>query len=603
MTLQTDFIDEIRQRANIVEVVSDYLKLDLRGTQYLGLCPFHQEKSPSFNVDAEKQLYYCFGCGAGGDIFNFMMEIENLSFIEAAKALAERYRIPIPDQPITKARRKANELKDQLFTIHEWSATFYHYLLMEHPSGKGALTYFEKRGFTRATIEKFRLGYAPQSWTALFHFLKKKGFSDYQLEKSGLIIHKKPNYYDRFRNRAIFTIFNLRGQPIGFGGRVMEEGKKPKYLNSPETILFEKNQNLYGLHLAKNHIRQTRKAIIVEGYTDVITAHQYGIENVIASLGTSLTENQAHLLSRYADEVFIAYDADTAGQSATLRGLDILKSEDLIVKVIKLPEGNDPDELIRDDVEAFQNLLNHAISLVDFKLDQILKKYDLTNPDGKVKAVEELLPLFLSIDNAVEKDDLLIRISKRVQVTRQAVEEELEQFIKNKSKIKDNNNKKWDTRKEKTKIKNSPTDIFEAKFISAIFNKPEMIGKVFAEITPKVFQDHKCRLLAEKIHRYHQEFKKEENLASLTTSDLLVKFSEEEQCEILDLSFRYQLVDVKESFIDEGLKKLKGYQNAMEMEIIIKEIKHFKTQGDLKSLNQILIRYHQTLHHSGKGGY
>ncbi len=601
MALQNDFIDEIRQKANIVEVVSEYVKLDLRGTRHLGLCPFHQEKTPSFNVDAEKQLYYCFGCGAGGDVFNFMMEIENVSFVEAAKALAERYRIPIPDRPITKQRRKVNELRDQLFAIHELGARFYQHLLLKHPSGKAALIYFEKRGFTRATIEKFRLGYAPQSWTALFHFLKKKGYTDYQLEKSGLVLPKKTvGHYDRFRDRAMFTIFNLRGQPIGFGGRVMEDGKKPKYLNSPETILFEKNQNLYGLHLAKNEIRQSQKAIIVEGYTDVITAHQYGIENVIASLGTALTENQAHLLARYADEVYIAYDADTAGQSATLRGLDILRKANLMVKVIKLPNGKDPDELIREDVEAFRNLFNRGISLVDFKLDQIVKKYDLEDPNGKVKAVEELLSLFLSIDNAVEKDDLIIRISQRVQVSRQALEEELEQFIKSKSKIKDNNNKKWDTRKEKVDIIKNPINLFETKFISAIFQKPDMIGKIFSEITPEVFRDKRCRAIAEKIYIYFQELN---GTKELTTSDLLEKFSDENQREILKLVFRYQIVDAAENYLKEGLKKLKGYQKVMEMETIIKEIKQIKSQGDLKSLNQVLIRYHQKFHQSGKGGY
>lgn len=601
------FLEEIRQRADIVDVISSYVKLKHQGKNFLGLCPFHQEKTPSFNVNREKQLYYCFGCGAGGDIFNFLMEVENLPFMEAAKLLAERYGVPIPDQPMTKARRKSEELREQLFEIHEWAGKFYHYLLLEHNQGKAAREYFEKRGFTRATIEKFRLGSAPQGWTALFHFLKKKGYSDGLLEKSGLVLPGKKGYYDRFRERAIFTIFNLRGQPIGFGGRVMKPDQQPKYLNSPETLLFEKNQNLYGLNFAKDAIRLSKQAIMVEGYTDVITAHQYGVENVIASLGTALTENQARLLARYAEEVYIAYDADTAGQNATLRGLDILKEAGLIVKVIKLPDDSDPDELIREEgKEKFLDLLNNAISLVDFKLRQILEQHDLNNPDGKVKAVQELLPLFLNIDNAIEKDYLIGQIVEGVQISRQAIEEELKQFIQEKSQIKDRINKKWHTREENKQSRQvskskSQRDEFERKFIHGLLRMPKLLGMVFSKIKPEVFQNSVNRVIMEVLYNYYQR-EDQSDLATLTTNQLLEIFPQEDYLnkQVMEMFFHYQELEITENFVVEGLKNLKGYQKAMEMETLRKEINHIKTHGNLTDLNQMLIRYHRLLHQESR---
>ncbi len=619
MAFNNNFLEDIRSRADIVEVVSDYVKLELKGKNYTGLCPFHQEKTPSFTVNREKQLYYCFGCGAGGDIFNFLMEIENLPFYEAAKVLAERFGVPIPEYNNYSSSRKLDEMRDQLFAIHEWTTRYYQYLLMDHPRGQAAREYFEKRGFTRATIEKFRLGYAPQAWTALFHFLKKKGYSDYLLENSGLVLPSKQrnnyrnskdfaDFYDRFRDRAMFTIFNLRGQPIGFGGRVMSSDQSPKYLNSSETEIFIKNQNLYGLNFARDAIRQTHQAIIVEGYTDVITAHQHGVENVIASLGTSLTENQARLLARYAEEVYIAYDADTAGQSATLRGLDILKNEGLLVKVVQLPDSTDPDELIREGgAEKFHSLLQNYVSLIDFKLGEVIKNHDIDNPEGKVRAVQELLPLFLSIDNEIEKDYLLNQISDKVKTSRLAVERELEQFIKEKSKNKDKENKNWHTIEEKNKLQKGSDDAFEARFLSAIVKNPGMFPQIFASISSDCFRNPDYKLVVEQIYLYYlnrQNDTEGSNFPSLTTSELVESIAQERAKKlILELLFKYQEVDVTENFIKEGLNKIKEYQKTMEMGTIIQEIREIGSQGSLKDLNQTLIRYHCLLHHdSGKGG-
>lgn len=613
LTFDNSFLDEIRQKADIVQIISDYVKLELKGKNYLGLCPFHQEKTPSFTVSRDKQLYYCFGCGAGGDIFNFMMEMENLSFMEAAKILAERFGVQLPEDNISfgKGRnRKLDELREQLFEIHHLTTKYFAYLLSEHPKGQVAREYFAKRGFTRATIEKFRLGYAPQAWTALFSFLIKKGYSADLLEKAGLILprnsrhqrSKNSGYYDRFRGRAMFTIFNLRGQPIAFGGRVLTADQQPKYLNSPESEIFVKNQNLYGLNFAREMIRQTRQAVIVEGYTDVITAHQYGVGNVVASLGTSLTENQARLLARYADQVSIAYDADAAGQKATLRGLDILKKAGLVVKVLKLPPGTDPDELLqKSGAEGFQELLQTSISLIDFKLSEVLKKYDLFAPEGKVRAVEELLPVVLSIDNQIEKDYLLNQIAKGVDISRQVVEQELALFIQEKSKNKDKSNKNWHTIEE---IKVVPQAIFEAKFIAALLKKPQMLGQIFSEITPESFKNPDYRQIINQIHLVYQQLSRSEKFQLLETSEFIESFSEERLKKlVLELLFKYDDLAVTEEFIMEGLNQVKEYQKTMEMGTIRSEINQIKSQGSLNDLNQVLIRYQCLLHqNSRKGG-
>lgn len=606
LTWTNSFIDEIRQKADIVEIISDYVKLELKGKNYLGLCPFHQEKTPSFTVSRDKQLYYCFGCGAGGDLFNFLMEIENLSFVEAVKTLTERLGIIPPDDNFSLRRRdrQLDQFREQLFEIYNWATKFFVYLLLEHDQGQVARKYFAQRGFTRATIEKFRLGYAPQTWTALFSFLTKKGYSANLLERAGLIIPrssrhstagKDRGFYDRFRRRAMFTIFNLRGQPIGFGGRVIDPDQQPKYLNSPESEIFVKNQNLYGLNFAREKIRQSREAIIVEGYTDVITAHQSGLENVVASLGTALTENQARLLARYADQVYIAYDADTAGQKATLRGLDILKKAGLMVRVLELPKDTDPDGLLKiRGAEGFRQLLPTSVSLIDFKLRALLKKYDLFDPQGKVKAVEELLPVIWSIDNQIEKDYLLTQIADKVNISRQVVERELAQFIQEKSKKQDKSDKNWHTIEE---IKLVPQQVFEAKFIVGLLKSPQMLGQVFTQITTDSFQTPDYRQLVQQIYSIYRQWKSSENLRPMETSELIENFSEERLKKlVLELLFKYHDLVATEEFILEGLNQVKEYQKTMEMGTIRKEIKQIKSHGNLNDLNQVLLRYQCLLH-------
>ena len=312
---QERLIEEIKEHNEIVAVVSEYVQLKPQGRAYVGLCPFHGEKTPSFTVSREKQLYHCFGCGAGGDVLSFIMNIENLTFGEALRLLAERANISLPDQHLSTPQRREKEELERLYKLNDLAARFYQKILLQTETGKRALAYLKERGISRQTAEQFRLGYAPPHWTGLVMFLRQKGIPLQEAEKAGLVRGGGDGYYDRFRDRLLFPILNLRGQVIGFGGRILGEGQ-PKYLNSPETAIFQKGRSLYGLFQARDQIRREQQALIVEGYMDVITAHQAGIKEAVASLGTSLTVEQARLLRNQAEEVIIVYDADSAGQAA-----------------------------------------------------------------------------------------------------------------------------------------------------------------------------------------------------------------------------------------------------------------------------------------------
>jgi len=394
-----EFIDELKENVDIVDLISDYLELKKTGNRYKGLCPFHSEKTPSFFVNPDNNFYHCFGCGAGGDSINFVMEIENLTFIESVKMLAERSGMELPD--MSNQQRQVYKEREKIFSLNKLAARFYNYLLTDTNMGKEALEYLNKRGFNEEDIKRFNLGYAADEWQLLLNFLKKKDFSMHLIKKAGLISEGNNNsHYDKFRNRVMFPIFNNRGEVIAFGGRILdsEDNYGPKYLNSPETQIFSKKKNLYGLHLAKDRIRKENSCIIMEGYTDVIQAHKNGFKNSIASLGTAFTEEQAKLIKRYAENAYIAYDADTAGNKATLRGLDILNNTGINVKVIELEEGSDPDQLLKNEgSDVFNELIENAVNLIDFKINMIVKDKNLSEPGIRKKVLRSIVELLSGV--------------------------------------------------------------------------------------------------------------------------------------------------------------------------------------------------------------
>ncbi len=422
-----DIIDEIRQRTDLVGLVGEYLKLERRGKNMVGLCPFHSEKTPSFTVSPDKQLFHCFGCGASGNAFSLIMQMEKPTFPEAARFLARRSGVNIPERRSTSPAE--DDLKEKIYKLNHLAARFYAYCLNNTGPGKSTLEYLLKRGIKQETVELFMLGYAPADWTGFFNFAQKKGASPDLMVKAGLVSPgREKGYYDRFRNRLIFPIFNISGNVAGFGGRALEEGEKsgPKYLNSPETPVFDKGSMLYGMNLAREEIRREKKAVVMEGYTDVITAFQAGIKNAVASLGTALSAEQGRLLRYQADTVITAYDSDSAGEAATWRGLAILQANGCLVQVAELPEGSDPDSYIRENgPEAFIKLIDNASPLMEYRLQQLKKRFDLASDKGRINYIEELMPFLMAAVNQVEQDFYLKRASEELGVDEDALRSEL----------------------------------------------------------------------------------------------------------------------------------------------------------------------------------
>ena len=400
--LPDEWIDEVRERNDIVDVISEYVLLKPQGKGFVGLCPFHAEKTPSFHVNPEKQLYHCFGCGAGGNVFTFIMAMEKLDFVEAVKFLAERAGMALPQTTDAEEFIRSKSRRERIYQINRETARYYHRMLFS-PEGGQALSYLKSRGLDLNTIRKFGIGYAPDGWENAKQHLLGLGFEEELLIQSGIVVSSKGRTYDRFRNRVIFPIIKPRGLVVGFGGRVLDDSL-PKYLNSPESPVFHKSSTLFGLNLIRAG-SSLDHMIIAEGYMDVVTLHQFGFKNAVASLGTSLTQHQAKLIRRYTQQVYIAYDGDVAGQKATLRGLDILQDAGLRVKVILFPEGMDPDEVLRKyGAEFFKKLMDKAVSLVDYKLDKLRSQYDLNTPEGRARYATEAARILIQVPNLLERD-------------------------------------------------------------------------------------------------------------------------------------------------------------------------------------------------------
>jgi len=430
LRFSSDLLEEIRNRCDIVDVISEYVHLKPAGKGFKGLCPFHGEKTPSFMVSPEKQLFHCFGCGEGGNVFNFLMKYEKFSFFEAAKMLAKKSGVSLPVD-----EEKENFLdreKERLYKLNNLVANYYRECLFRTNQGKKVINYFKKRGINDTSVEKYRLGYAPPDWDALTNFLKKKEYSYEELIKARIVNKSKieGKYIDYFRDRIIFPIFNLSGRVIGFGGRVLDDSL-PKYINSPETLVYNKGSNLYSLNFAKEDIRKKNYVIIVEGYTDVLITQQYEFNNVAASLGTALTTKQIDLVKRFTDTVLIAYDADSAGNMATIRSLDLIIKAGLDVKVIDLPQGDDPaDFLIKKGKTAFQNLIDGSLSLIDYKLKLLYSKNNIKTIEGKVKVIKGIIPTLSIIGNEVELRAQIKKISEELKLSEEAILIELKKYTR-----------------------------------------------------------------------------------------------------------------------------------------------------------------------------
>ena len=421
MAFPENFITELAEKNDIVDVVGSYVRLSKRsGSNQFGLCPFHSEKTPSFSVSADKQIYHCFGCGKGGGVINFVMEVENLSFTEAVEFLAKRVGMTVPQQSTDKdAKRRA-----RMLDVNRDAARFF-YEQLGSPEGRAAQDYMQKRRISPAVARRFGLGYAPDSWDSLIKAMRQKGYTDYELLDAGLVKRgKNSGFYDAFRNRLMFPVIDVKGNVIGFSGRILGDGE-PKYLNSPETLVFNKSRNLFALNLAKKS--KSGYIILSEGNIDVVALHQAGFDSAVASLGTSLTPEQARILSRYTNEVIIAYDSDGAGMKAAQRAIGILEKLDLKVKVLRMPGAKDPDEFIKlKGPDAFRNLIDASENQIDYRLSRITEKYDLSIDEQKVEFLKEASDLVSRLPGAVERQVYALRVASMAQVDSAVVAAEVE---------------------------------------------------------------------------------------------------------------------------------------------------------------------------------
>lgn len=431
-----EVIDQVRQYFDIVEVVQQYVSLKKSGRNYFGLCPFHSEKSPSFSVAPDKQIFYCFGCGAGGDTIKFVMDVEQLTFVEAVRYLADQAGIIIPES-ISPEADPAEVERMEMRRAMDLAAKLYHHVLVATRHGEKARQYLAKREISPEAITEFQLGYAPASFNFLLSFLLRRGFQETLLEKAGLLASReeagRTKYFDRFRDRIMFPIFDSQGRVIAFGGRLLGDGR-PKYLNSPETPIFSKGNHLFNLHRARSFIRKEQQAILFEGYMDVISAWQAGIPGCVATLGTSLTDQQARVLKRNVETVILCYDSDQAGQNAAARGIELLRKQGCTVKVAQMPLGLDPDDYIRRfGGNTFkEEVLSSSLSLTAFKLESLKRNYNLQDEDDRVKYLTEALHAIAELPLVIEQDHYLHWLAEEFGLSPEALKEDLRRIKKRK---------------------------------------------------------------------------------------------------------------------------------------------------------------------------
>lgn len=482
MFFSEDMISEIIEKNDIVDVISEYVHMKRSGSNYTCLCPFHSEKTPSFSVSPSKQIFNCFGCGVGGNVISFVEKIEKLTFIEALKFLAERAGIEVKEYKNAKELERLNQ-KNEVLRVNIETARYFYSRLIK--SGK-PLEYLKNRGLDENTIKSFGLGYSLDAWNTLQKYLEAKGFKTATIYKAGLILPKKQNdgYYDRFRNRIMFPIFDLKGKVIAFGGRVMDDSK-PKYLNSPDTEVFNKGYNIYGLNIVKK-VPDLDNIIIVEGYMDVLALHQYGINNAVASLGTAFTENQAKLLKRFSNEVIISYDADMAGQVATMRGLAVLEKEGCTVKVLRIPSGKDPDEYIRKNgVQEFKKLIDTSISLIQYKIENSKNKLDINKFEDRITFINRFANILNDVESNVEVDAYIKKYSKELRINEESIYKELNR-LNNRYKTGNNRHNIMDVSKSRAKTRTKET-IAEIYLLNLCINNMDKAKNILNQLSPLDF--------------------------------------------------------------------------------------------------------------------
>lgn len=503
-----EIIEEVRMRNDIVDVISGYVKLQKKGSNYFGLCPFHNEKSPSFSVSPDKQMYYCFGCGAGGNAITFVMEYENFTFTETLKLLADRAGVKLPEAEYTKEEREKADRRSTLLEINKLAANYFYYQLRQ-PQGKAGYEYFKRRELTDETIRRFGLGYSNKTSNDLYQYLRSKGYRDEILKESGLVTIEERGTYDKFWNRVMFPIMDVNSRVIGFGGRVMGDGE-PKYLNSPETFVFDKSRNLYGMNYARTS--REKCLLVCEGYMDVIALHQAGFTNGVASLGTAFTSQHAMLLKRYTQQVVLTYDSDGAGVKAALRAIPILKDAGISARVLDMKPYKDPDEFIKNmGAEAFQERIDQAKNSFLFEIEVLKRDYQAEDPEQKTRFYNAVAEKLLEFDEALERDNYIQAVAREQMIPY----EDLRRLVNRLGSMPGAAQKAVQARASQTGRMERQTDRKKEKddgikraqrlLLTWLIEKKELFGKVEGIIRPADFTEPLYRQAAELVFAgYHE---------------------------------------------------------------------------------------------------
>ncbi|MBC8588366.1 DNA primase [Paratissierella segnis] len=578
--ISDEIIQKVKEDSDIVNIVSEYVNLKKSGSNYVGLCPFHSEKTPSFTVSETKQYYHCFGCGEGGDIVSFIMKKENLEFLDAVKFLADKLGIEIEDKAVN---FNDKEDKSEIYEINKVSARYFRDNLYKNSF---ALEYLRKRNINAKTIRQFGLGFSLNSWDNLYRYLSQKGYSDNAIEKAGLIGKKSGNngYYDKFRNRIIFPIIDTKSRVIGFGGRVLDDSH-PKYLNSQDTIAFNKGNHLYGLNLLNKHSNRKR-ILLVEGYMDVISLYAKGINYSVASLGTALTDRQCKLIKRYGEEVYICYDSDLAGINAALRAIDLMLKVDVNPRIISLPKGMDPDDYINQKgLIEFEKQLNNSLNYMDFKINIIREKYDLEKLEEKVNFTKEIANLIKGLKSPIEQDVYIDKISDKTGISKEAIEKEIRgKFYKKKELY------KKDIIKENIKpIKTIlPTAYLKAEMdiIRLSITDKDYYEIIADRLKFRDFESNECRMIYELIGKmYANEENIDEKVLFVKTLEI-PNLDKETVNNIFKNTLNYQPSNINR-IIDDLINTIlvsKLLNKRKELIVKIEELEKIKRNSDEESL-------------------
>jgi DNA primase len=586
--LSEEKVSEIRDRSSILEVVSDYVTLKKAGKNHRGLCPFHSEKTPSFMVNEEKQIFHCFGCGEGGDVFTFLMKVGHFSFPQAVEELAKRYGVKLPSRELSTTQKKEMAKKEALFQINQIASEYFYDLLTKGREGEEGRRYLSQRGISQEVIAEHRLGYSTDRWDGLVRYLQEKKVSLEMAWELGLIFpKKKEGWYDAFRGRILFPIFDLHQRIVGFGGRVIREGQ-PKYLNSPESSIYHKGEILYGLHVAKRYATEKDCVIIVEGYFDLLTLHQYGLKHSVATLGTALTTQHIRTLKRYTKNLITLFDADQAGIQATLRSLPLFLEEEVVGKTIALPKGEDPDGFLRKgNLEDFGKRVEQALPLIDFFFERLMKTTDLKSVDGKVKVAKEGVALLAKIPDKIRKDFYVKVLAERLDIQESFLYEMLRSSPKEPSKAGE------DLRKS-SMDKTFPKS--EEMVVRLMVQHPEFISTLSKEEIFKEFENPILQKMAEALEDLYQI------KGRLDLPEALANFEE-------DLKGRLSEFAFQESGLEEGdrgkilqdcIQKIREKRLKKEKGELLKKIKEAEKQPEGKKLVP-LLKEHQELAKKERG--